>query len=38
MWPVKNLSALIGWNILSSLNALILTNERNQIYNRSHDL
>ena len=30
------LSALIGWNILSSLNAVFSTNERNRIYNRSH--
>ena len=36
MWPIKNLRALIGWNILSSLNAVISTNEKNQIYNRSH--
>ena len=36
MWPVENSSALIGWNILSSLNAVISTNERNRIYNRSH--
>ena len=36
MWLVMNSSALIGWNILSSLNAAISTNERNQIYNRSH--
>ena len=33
MWPVINLSALIGWNILSSLNVVTSTNERNQIYN-----
>ena len=33
MWPVINSSALIGWNILSSLNAVNSTNERNQIYN-----
>ena len=25
MWPVINLSALIGWNILSSLNAVTST-------------
>ena len=30
MWPVKNLSALIGRNNLSSLNAVNWTNERNQ--------
>ena len=33
-----NSSALIGRNILSSLNAVISTNERNQIYNREHGL
>ena len=33
-----NLSALIGWNILSSLSVVIWTNERIQIYNRSHGL
>ena len=38
MWPVMNSSARIGWNILSSLKAVISTNERNQIYNRSHGL
>ena len=27
MWPVINSSAVIGWNILSSLNAVILANE-----------
>ena len=31
---VINSSALIGWNILSSLNAVISTNERSRIYNR----
>ena len=31
-------SALIGWNIISSLNAVISTNERNQIHNRLHGL
>ena len=31
MWPVINSIALIGWNILSSLGAVISTNERNQI-------
>ena len=30
MWPVINLSALIGLNILSSLNAVISNNERNR--------
>ena len=35
MWrPVINSSALIGWNIHSSLNTVISTNERNQIYNK----
>ena len=29
-----NSSAVICWNILSSLNAVISANERNQIYNR----
>ena len=38
MWPVINSSALIGWNILSSLNAVISTIESTQIYNKSHDL
>ena len=38
MWPVMNLSAQIGWNILSNLNAVISTNERNQIYNKSHGM
>jgi hypothetical protein len=36
MWPVINSSVLIGWNILSSLNAVTSTNERNRIYKRSH--
>ena len=36
MWPVINLSALIGWNILSSLNAVISTNEKNWIHNSTH--
>ena len=31
MWPVIDLSVLIGWNILSSLNAIVSTNEKNQI-------
>ena len=31
MWPVINSSAPIGWNILSSLNAVISTNERSWI-------
>ena len=35
MWPVIKSSALIGWIILSSLNAVISTNERNRTYNRS---
>ena len=26
MWPFTNSSAIIGWNILSSLNAAISTN------------
>ena len=30
------MSAPIGWNILSSLNAVISTNKRNWIYKRSH--
>ena len=47
MWPVINLSALIGGkfilknplqDLLSSLNAVISTNERNWIYNRSYGL
>ena len=32
MWPVDS-STLIGWNILSSLNAVISTNEMTWIYN-----
>ena len=31
MWHVINSSALIGWNILSSLNAVISINEKNWI-------
>ena len=27
MWPGKDLSALIGWKILSGVNAVILTKE-----------
>ena len=48
MWPVINSSALIGGklickknplqDLLSSLNAVISTNESTQIYNRSFDL
>ena len=38
MWPVMNSSALIGWTILSSLKAVISTNERNLIHNRSRGL
>ena len=38
MWPVIDLSVLIGWNILSSLNAVITNDEKNQIYKRSHDI
>ena len=38
MWPVINSSVLIGWNIHSSLNALMSTNEMTWIYNRSHGL
>ena len=44
MWPVINSSALIGWNILSSLNAELSTNERIQIitghmvYNPAYNL
>ena len=34
MWPGIFSRALIGWNFLSSLNAVISTNERN--WNRSH--
>ena len=36
MWPVINSNAAIVWNILSSLNAVISTNERNQIYNPAY--
>ena len=44
MWPVINLSASIGWSILSSLNAVLSTNERIQIitghmvYNPAYNL
>ena len=33
-----NSSAVIGWNILSSLNTVISANERNQNYIRSYGL
>ena len=33
-----SLFPLIVWNIFSSLNAVISTNERKQIYGRSHGL
>ena len=38
MWPATIWIALIGLNILSSLNVVISTNEKNQIYNRSNGL
>ena len=47
MWPVMNSSALIGGkfnlkkkvqDLLFSLDAVISTNERNWIYNKSHGL
>ena len=48
MWPLIDYSALIGGNsiceknpfqhLLSSLNAVISTNERSWIYKGSHDL
>ena len=41
MWPVINSSDVIGWNILSSLNAAISANERNQtghmVYNQAYN-
>ena len=38
MWPIMNLSHLIVWNILSSLNDVVIsTNERNQTYNMAYN-
>ena len=34
MFPVINSSALIGWNVLSSLNAVVSTTEKNRILNK----